>query len=64
MTMATFSCPSCGATFPTEAELKNHAAVHMPGGKTSLQEFTCKACGARFPSEAELSAHERKAHPM
>ncbi len=62
-----FRCPMCGATFPSEAALKQHGAMHMGGSGGSPAAspgFACAACGAHFATEAELKAHGAKSHPM
>ena len=60
--MPAFNCPACGATFPTEAELKTHGAVHMPAAPTGASAFTCAACNVHFASAAELKAHGSRVH--
>jgi uncharacterized C2H2 Zn-finger protein len=62
--MPPFDCPTCGATFPTEAALTAHAAVHMGAPGATPGAFSCAACGARFPSQAALKEHSSKAHRM
>lgn len=61
-----FACKACGASFATEAELKQHGAAHMGGAAApaSAPSFECKACGAHFPSEAELTQHGQQMHRM
>ncbi len=57
-----FNCPACGATFSTEAELKEHGKMHM--ASKPAQQFKCSACGASFSTQQELMDHKAKAHPM
>ena len=61
-----FACPACGATFPTEAALRDHGsqAHPMPATSPPHASFDCKACGAHFHSEAELKQHGAQAHRM
>ncbi|HEV2138816.1 MAG TPA: C2H2-type zinc finger protein [Nitrososphaerales archaeon] len=55
-------CPTCGASFETESELKEHGKLHMSSKPT--QEFKCPACGATFATQQELREHNAKAHSM
>ncbi|GEM_PF-1685067 len=65
-----FKCDTCGAKFSTEAELKEHAKVHMkpmatmPGQGPEMQamSYKCSACGLSFGSQAELMDHDKRAH--
>jgi len=57
-----FKCPTCGAVFGTEREMKEHVAKHMSG--TSTQQLKCPKCGATFATQQELMDHNAKAHPM
>lgn len=61
-----YACAACGASFATEAELKQHGAMHQsaPSSAESPPSFACKACGASFGSETELKAHGAQAHRM
>jgi predicted RNA-binding Zn-ribbon protein involved in translation (DUF1610 family) len=59
---SSYACPTCGATFETEGELKEHGKLHM--SSTPAQQFKCPACGATFASQQELREHNAKAHPM
>jgi uncharacterized C2H2 Zn-finger protein len=61
-TSASYECPTCGATFDTESDLKEHGKVHM--SSTPTQQFKCPACGATFATQQELRDHNAKAHPM
>lgn len=61
-----FACPACGATFPNEAALRDHAskAHPMPATASPHPSFDCKACGGHFHSEVELKQHAAQAHRM
>jgi len=50
-----YSCPYCGATFSTQAELDAHIA--------SEHHYTCPHCGAVFHTQADLDAHIASEHP-
>ncbi len=52
-----FTCPQCGATFGSQAELDEHIATAHP------PVYTCFYCGATFGSQAELDAHTLTEHP-
>ena len=55
-----YTCPYCGATFSSQAELDAHiATVHPP-----VPEYTCPYCGATFSTQAELDAHVASQHPI
>jgi uncharacterized C2H2 Zn-finger protein len=56
-----YQCPTCGATFETESELREHGKVHM--SSKPAQQFKCAACGATFATQQELMDHNEKAHP-
>ncbi len=57
---ALLKCETCGATFATEEELKEHEETHM----TKAESFKCQACRATFGSQQLLEEHIREAHPM
>lgn len=61
-----FACSACGATFPTEAEMRQHGSTAhpMPAAPPSHASFDCKGCGTHFHTEAELKQHAAHAHPM
>ena len=58
-----FDCPACGMTFASEAELRQHGAVHSaPKAPSAPQGPSCPVCGASFGSPEELKAHAQQAH--
>ena len=59
-----FECQACGMKFASEAELRQHGAVHMAPKPAAPQGPSCPACGASFGSAEELKAHGRQAHGM
>jgi len=59
--MTEFKCQACGATFPSQETLMQHAASAHPQPQ---KQFACKVCGVTFSSESELQAHARSAHAM
>ncbi|HLB67741.1 MAG TPA: C2H2-type zinc finger protein [Thermoplasmata archaeon] len=60
-----YTCDTCGATFSTEGELRNHSQMHSGGERPpSPAEYKCAACGGVFHSEADLSRHVASAHKM
>lgn len=61
-----FTCPACGAAFPTEAAQREHGskAHPMPGAPHSHADFDRKQCGGHFHSDADLKAHAAQAHRM
>jgi DNA-directed RNA polymerase subunit RPC12/RpoP len=61
-----FKCGTCGAKFSTEAELKEHAKMHIqptasPGPQQAMV-FKCNACGMTFETQAQLVDHQKRAH--
>lgn len=50
----TYTCPHCGATFASQAELDTHIADE--------HTFVCPYCGAIFTSQADLDAHIASVH--
>ncbi|MDE1853974.1 MAG: C2H2-type zinc finger protein [Thaumarchaeota archaeon] len=62
-----FKCDTCGAKFSTEAELKEHAKMHMQpmsgsGSMAKAAGYKCDACGMTFATQAELMEHSKRAH--
>ena len=55
---AVFTCPYCGATFSSQAELDAHIATEHPP-----TVYTCPYCGATFNTQEELNAHIAAEHP-
>ena len=53
-----YTCPQCGATFSSQADLDVHIAEVHP-----LPVYTCPQCGATFGSQAELDDHILTVHP-
>ncbi|GAI32335.1 unnamed protein product, partial [marine sediment metagenome] len=53
-----YTCPHCGATFSTQAELDAHIASVHPS-----VVYTCPHCGATFATQGELDAHIASLHP-
>lgn len=55
-----YTCPYCGATFSTNADMQAHIqAVHPEQPPV----YTCPYCGATFTSQTELDAHIQAVHP-
>ncbi len=55
-----YRCPACGASFPNEAELKEHTKTHMAGEKPQApSQYRCNVCGASFSSEQDLQEHQK-----
>ena len=60
-----FECPACGMKFSSEAELRQHGAVHSaPMAPAAPQGRSCPACGACFRSPEDLTAPAQQAHRM
>lgn len=57
-------CQACGMKFGSEAELRQHAAVHMGPKPAAPQGPSCAACGISFRSADELKAHGQQRHGM
>jgi hypothetical protein len=54
-----FTCPYCGATFATEAEMNYHIQTQHAAPPI----YTCPYCGATFATEAERDSHVQTQHP-
>ncbi|HII41064.1 MAG TPA: hypothetical protein HA326_07620 [Thermoplasmata archaeon] len=59
-----FECQACGMKFNSEAELRQHGAVHMAPKPAVPQGPSCPACGVSFRSQDELKAHAQQHHGM
>lgn len=58
-------CPACGMKFASEAELRQHGAVHMaPKAPAAPRGPSCPVCGMSFRSPEEQKAHGQQAHKM
>lgn len=57
-------CPACGVKFASEAELRQHGAVHASKPAAAPQKPSCPVCGVAFNSPEELKAHGQQAHQM
>ena len=60
-----YTCPYCGATFATYAELLAHIELEHPEEPPPPPSpiYTCPYCGATFATYAELLAHIELEHP-
>jgi len=47
---------TCGATFETEEELRQHE-------RENHSQFECEVCGRMFDSQEALDAHMKNMHP-
>ncbi len=59
-----FECQACGMKFASEAELRQHGAVHMGPKPAAPKALSCAACGISFRNEDEMKAHGRQRHGM
>ncbi len=58
-------CPACGMKFASEAELRQHGAVHAASKPAAAPPRpACPVCGMAFNSPEELKAHGQQAHKM
>jgi predicted RNA-binding Zn-ribbon protein involved in translation (DUF1610 family) len=57
-----FTCPQCGDTFPTEAELSAHEHSMPLAWERGSTPFTCTDCGVSFDEPDELLTHQSEAH--
>lgn len=53
-----YTCPHCGATFGSQAELDIHIVAVHP-----VPIYTCLHCGLTFATQAELDLHVATDHP-
>ncbi len=53
-----FTCPTCGAKFPSQAALNEH----MESVHNQPPVYECSVCGATFGSQAELDQHVTSVH--
>jgi len=56
MTRNNNNCMTCGATFETEEELRQHE-------RENHSQFECEVCGRMFDSQEALDAHMKNMHP-
>lgn len=57
-----YGCQACGMKFGSEAELRQHGAVHMASKPSAPAGPSCPACGARFAGQDELRSHAAQSH--